>query len=451
MTQLAFSRTLDIRHDVDVCVVGGGPAGVATAVTAARQGLRVFVLDGQGCFGGMGTAGLLPMFCQFRDGVHFVAGGIGQEVYDRIWDADGAAPGQLRGAGNDLFFQGEVLKRVYDALVAESGATFAFYTQALAAECRDGRVEALVCAGKSGLFAVRARVFVDATGDGDLCAWAGAPFEKGDADGNLMPGTLCSAWASIDWEAAIAAGHGNWSQQNLLAPAIADGVFTYPDRHLPGMLRIGRTLGGGNIGHTFGVDGTDERSLTDAVVWGRKLLLEYQRYYKEYLTGYAQMELAATGALLGIRETRRILGGYVLGLADFKARAVFPDEIGRYCYPVDIHASKPDEESFAKFEAEWESLRYAPGETYGIPYRCLTPRGLSNVLVAGRCISADRYVQGSVRVMPGCFITGQAAGMAAVLAVEGNVPTPDVSVPALQARLAAVGAYLPNAGESRVI
>jgi hypothetical protein len=441
---MTFSRTIEVRHDVDVCVVGGGPAGVAAAVAAARQGRSVFVLEGQGCFGGMGTAGMLPLFCDFSDGVHFVADGIGREVYNSVWDAGGAAPGLDR-ANNVLFHQPEPLKRVYDDLVANSGATFALYTQAVAAESRDGRVETLICHGKSGLFAVRAKAFVDCSGDGDLCAWAGAPFEKGDADGNMMPGTLCSIWAGIDWDAANAAGHGNWGQQPHLPRAIADGVFSIPDRHLPGIVRIGRTLGGGNVGHTFGVDGTDERSLTQASMWGRKLLLEYQRFYKEYLTGYADMELAYTAPQHGIRETRRILGDYVLGLDDFLARAVFPDEIGRFCYPVDIHATKPDDASFEHFEEEFKRLRYEKGETYGIPYRSLTPRGLKNVLVAGRSLSADRYVQGSVRVMPGCFITGQAAGVAAALAVETGIDTPDVHVATLQARLLALGAYLPNA------
>jgi len=135
----------------------------------------------------------------------------------------------------------------------------------------------------------------------------------------------------------------------------------------------------------------------------------------------------------------------VLGLDDFKARAVFDDEIGRFAYPVDIHASTPDDEHFEKFEEEFRTLRYGPGESYGIPYRALVPRGLSNVLVAGRCVSADRYIQGSVRVMPACFITGQAAGLAAAIAVEQNTDTRGFAIAELQQRLKSIGAYLPNA------
>ena len=120
---------------------------------------------------------------------------------------------------------------------------------------------------------------------------------------------------------------------------------------------VGQREGGGNIGHTFGVDGTDERSLTEALLWGRKSLLEYEHYYKEYLEGFEGMTLLATGALLGLRETRRIMGDYILCLDDFKNRAVFDDEIGRYNYPVDIHASSPSNEDFAKFEEIWGRRR----------------------------------------------------------------------------------------------
>jgi len=284
---------------------------------------------------------------------------------------------------------------------------------------------------------------VDCTGDGDLAAWAGAPYEKGGASGELMPGTLCSLWADVDWDAVRADGR---YPQDVVPQAIEAGVLTVPDYHLPGMWRVGEKIGGGNIGHTFGVDGTDERSLTEALVWGRKLVVEYEKYYKEYLKGFENMELVATGSLLGLRETRRIMGDYVLGLEDFKARAIFGDEIGRYCYPIDIHPSKPGSDTYKEFEDFFKKQRYSKGESYGIPYRILTPKGLSNVLVTGRSVSTDRYLQGSIRVMPGCYITGQAAGIAAAIAVEQEADTRDISVAELQKRLKDMGAYLPNCG-----
>ncbi len=434
--EIVFQRRIPVRHEVDVFVAGGGPAGVAASVAAARQGARVFLAERGTCLGGMGTAGMLPLFMSFSDGVHMLAGGIGADVRSRLKALGGNGP------GSEVTIRAEVLKRVYDDLLLEAKVQFQFHTDLIAVESAAGKVSAAVLAAKSGIFAVKARMFLDCTGDGDLAAWAGAPFEKGDEHGNMMAGTLCSLWADIDWQAVRQGGMKN--DESRLEDAIRDKVFTYDDLHLPGMFRVGRHTGGGNIGHTFGLDSTDERSITKALLWARKSLVEYERYYKQYLKGFEQMELVATAPQLGCRESRRILGDYVLNLEDFKSRAVFADEIGRYSYPVDIHAAKPDLASYKQYAEDFKKLRYGKGENYGVPYRCLVPRKLSNVLVAGRSISTDRYMQSSIRVMPGCFITGQAIGVAAAMAAKQGCDTRGVSVPELQRRLKAMGAFLPN-------
>ncbi len=439
---IAYNRDLEVRHEVDVFVAGGGPAGVAAALAAARQGASVLMVEGTACFGGMGTSGLVPAFMQFADGVNFLAGGIGREIYDRLWNARGVSPEDVYESPRaTLSIHAETLKRVYDEMVTSSGVDYAFMTQMVDVIAADGQVQAVVCSGKSGMYAVRARVYVDGTGDGDLAVWAGAAFEKGDSEGKMMAGTLGSLWGAVDWEAVRDAEE---RAEDELPSAFDDNIFTVEDRHLPGMWRVGRTLAGGNLGHTFGVDGTDERSLTEALVYGRKLLTEYERFYREYMSGYDGIEMVSTGALLGIRETRRIVGDYQLVLDDFRNRAVFPDEIGRYSYPVDVHASDPSPEAFAKLMDGLHSLRLGWGESYGIPYRTLTPKGLSNVLVAGRCISSDRSMQGSVRVMPGCYITGQAAGVAAALAADQRQDVHEVDVTELQSQLKDMGAFLPN-------
>jgi hypothetical protein len=419
-----------------VFVAGGGPAGVAASVSAARQGARVFLAERNNCLGGMGTAGMLPVFMMFSDGVNMLAGGVGEDILTRLRQAGGTGP------DSDLTIRGEVLKRVYDNLLLEAGVKFSFQTSLVAVEAAADKVTHVVLAAKSGLFAIQARIFIDCTGDGDLAAWAGATFEKGDADGKLMAGTLCSLWADIDWDEVNRGGRP--SDESRLEDAFRDNVFTINDRHLPGMYRVGRHAGGGNIGHTFGLDSTDERSLTEALLWARKSLVEYERYYKEYLKGFGQMELMATASQLGCRESRRIMGDYLLDVEDFKRRAVFADEIGRYCYPVDIHAAKSDQASYDEYARDFQNLRYNNGESYGVPYRVLLPKGLSNVLVAGRCVSADRYIQSSIRVMPGCFITGQAAGVAAAIAIAKGTDTRGFPVPELQSRLKSVGAFLPN-------
>ena len=204
----------------------------------------------------------------------------------------------------------------------------------------------------------------------------------------------------------LCAGSGLNAEAEL-PRAFADGVFTVEDRHLPGMFHVGRTIGGGNIGHAFGVDGTDERSLTEALIDGRRRLPEYEHYYREYLPGHERMELVATGALLGIRETRRIQGDYVLCANDFIGRSVFPDEIGRYAYPVDIHASDASGGGLSPTQARVRRFPSGAGrELWRSPIARSSPGGLQNVLVAGRCVSTDRSMQSSIRVMPGCFITG---------------------------------------------
>jgi len=440
---IPFGRQVPVRHDVDIFVAGGGPAGLAAAVAAARQGRTVFLAEGQACFGGLGTAGMVPAFMPFGNGPHFLTGGIGREVLDRLLAAGGTGPkDDIADNRRSVAIKVEYLKRVYDAMAREAGFQFTFHTQLIGVETDDGRMTAAVCSAKSGLFAVKAKIYVDGTGDGDLCAWAGAPFEKGDAEGTMMPGTLASLWANIDFAAHTASGLKVHEQ---LLRAIADGVFTHTDRHLPGFWIVAENVGGGNIGHTFGVDGTDERSLTKALIWGRQSMLEYERFYKQYLKGYERMVLVQTGAILGVRETRRIMGDYRMTLQDFRSRASFDDEIGRFSYPVDIHPLKPDAQSYEAFETEWKNLRYKDGESYGIPYRALVPKTLTNVLVAGRCISTDRHMQGSIRVMPGCYITGQAVGVAAALAVEGNCDTRSITVAELQRRLVKMGGVLPNA------
>ncbi len=445
MNMIAFSRKIPVKYNVDVFVAGGGPSGIAAAVVAARQGAKVFLAEGTACFGGMGTSAGLPLFCSPTDGVNVTSSGFGTDVYEGLWKEGGTSPFMKRSEPYSNFcFNGEILKRVYDNLAKKSKMDFSFHTNFMDVSTRNGNIEHAICSAKSGIFAVKAKIYIDATGDGDLCAQGGAPFKKGDENGYMQPGTLCSLWCDIDWKKAMKSNCGVWQQDKYLPEAIKDKVFTIPDPHLPGMLPVGLHSAWGNVGHTFGVDGTDERSLTKALLWGRQLVKEYEKFYKKYLKGYEKMQLLGTGALLGVRETRRIMGDYVLDLEDFKKRAKFDDEIARFSYPVDLHPPRPNARSFRKFEEIFKKLRYERGENYGIPYRSLIPKKLKNVLVVGRSISCDRYIQGSVRVMPGCYITGQAAGMAAAIASDKGLQTRQVDIRELQGKLVRIGAFLPN-------
>lgn len=426
--------SLPVKYDVDVFVAGGGPAGVAAATAAARTGATVFLAENGGAFGGAAVQALVPAFMQFTDGKNFLAGGIGKEVHSYI--KEHAYEEYRRYCPDSIPV--EILKLCYDEMLTGAGVSFEFFTRVADVICENGTIKYAICAAKGNNFAVKAKTFVDCTGDGDLAALANAEFEKGDENGEMMAATLCALWNNIEWKNVVR------PDSRRLDDAFNDKVFTNEDRHLPGIWPVSTTTGGSNAGHIYNIDGTLSDSLTRGMLEGRKQLLEYRKYYKEYLTGYENAEPIVSAAIIGIRETRRIKGDYVLNIDDFLNRAVFKDEIGRYSYPIDIHSGKNSKEGFADYEKKFKELRYGPGESYGIPYRSLTVKGINNLLTAGRCISADRYMQASVRVMPCCFITGQAAGTAAALAKETS-DTRKLDIKKLQSALLNLGAYLPNA------
>ncbi|MCL1859643.1 MAG: FAD-dependent oxidoreductase [Oscillospiraceae bacterium] len=434
MSGIIYSKEISEKYNVDICVAGGGPSGISAAVAAARQGCSVFLAESQGFFGGLATTALVPAFMPFDNGVNFLAGGIGKEIYDLCVENNFYLSGSTVGIHIEKY------KRICDNLILrEPNITYSFFTN-LIDVIKDGeKVEYAIFNAKSGTFAVKAKIFIDCTGDGDLCVFAGNSYVMGDENGKTMPSTLCTVWGGIDWS------DKNFSDAKELERAFEDKLFTQEDRHLPGMWRIGEALGGGNIGHSFDVDATDEISLTKGMITGRKILPEYEKYYREYLSrGYKNAEIAISGSYLGVRESRRIAGDYELNIDDFINRANFSDEIGRFSYPVDIHIANPDKESYEKFRVEHETMRYKSGESYGIPYRILLPESLSNVYVAGRCVSTDKKMQSSIRVMPACFIMGQAAGIGASIAVNTG-ETRSVNITELQKKLKNIGGYLPNA------
>lgn len=427
---MQYNRQLENKYSVDVFVAGGGPAGVAAAVAAARMGKSVLLVDANGSFGGMGTTGMVPLFAPFDDGINVVASGIGYEIRKNI-----SKKVPLNAYWTPIAV--EELKLEYDRILTEAGVQVSLFTTLCDVICEDSKVQCVVLFAKSGMFTAKAKVYIDCTGDGDLCAFGGGEYLLGDENQEVMPQTLCSLWANL--------GEDTEEPQNKwISKAYADGILSQEDHHLPGIRSSGNGIGGGNVGHIYDKNPLDEVALTQAMMFGRRSVAEYRNYYNRYLDGYRNMVLCATAPVLGVRESRRIVCDYMLNVEDFIARAVFEDEIGRYCYPVDVHVKGTDKDVYQAFEKEYYStLCYDKGESYGIPYRSLIPVSFENVLVAGRCIGTDRKMQASVRVMPGCFITGQAAGVAASLACETECVR-RVDVKSVQGSLIELGAYLPN-------
>ena len=426
-----ISRKAGIKVDDrwDVVVVGGGPAGCAAATAAAREGSKVLLIEGTGALGGMGTSGLLNAWCPFTDKEKIIYKGIAEKVFQE------SKKGVPHSKGDDWVpINTEYLKVVYDDLVTSEGVSVLFFTTMAAVEMKqDGVVDAIIVANKAGLTAYKAKLFIDCTGDGDLAAWAGAKFDMGDGTGAVQEGTLCFALSNIDpYEfSLIGSVHSNRKDGPIYKMLNSGKYDKIKDNHIndkytgPGFLAF-------NAGHVT-VDSTDPASLSSAMITGRKIARQFQEGLAEFEPKvFASSYLASTGALMGIRESRRIKCDHTFTVEDWLARREFEDGIGRNSYYIDIH--KSDAKHYD---------RYGKGESHGIPFRSLLPVGLKNVFVAGRCISADHYAHGSLRVMPPCLVTGEAVGVAAGQISKSKAPdVHNVDIAKLRSRLKEVGQLL---------
>jgi len=436
----------EINTEFEVIVCGGGPSGCAAATAAAREGAKVLLIEATGALGGMGTSGLVPSWTPVSDGERIVYQGIAGEVFQ-------LARKDIAHVPENMFewvaIDPEMLKRIYDRLVLNAGATLLFNTMLCGVTMEDGQISSIIASNKSGLSAFKADVYIDCTGDGDLSAWAGATIEKGDPiNGETQPASHCFTLSNVDGYAY--AYHGQVSREgdnSHLAQILRSGKFPLiKDRHCCNNF-IGPGTVGFNAGHLWDVDATDPFSVSKALIAGRKIAEEYHQALAEYYPrAFSNSFLSATGTLLGIRESRRIIGDYILTIDDWLARRSFPDEICRNNYPIDIHTAK--NEIIADQQGDISPMdrfkRYEKGESHGIPYRCLTPQGNSNLLTAGRSISTDRVVQASTRVMPVCLAVGEAAGIAATLALSmKQIDVHTVDTQELRKKLRKAGAYLP--------
>lgn len=436
-----------------VVVIGGGPAGCAAATAAAREGASTLLIESTFMLGGMGTAGLIPAWCPFSDKEKIIYGGIAKEVFTKSKEN---MP-HINASDNDwVAIDSENLKRVYDDMLTRAGVDILFGSTLCRADAENGQVNAIIVSNKAGLTAFTAKVFIDCTGDGDLAVMANASYDQGDESGETMPATHCFTLTNVDMYAYdFAPGKGRFrgglhpSNKNSISYCLAKDP-KYPsilDSHLCNSL-IGPGAVGFNAGHIWDVDGTDPFSVSKAMVEGRKIAYEYERALKDYFPeAFANAYLSSTASVMGIRESRRIIGDYILTLDDYLNRRNFSDEISRNCYYIDTHYTKEESAlvDAGKLDKSASHARYSKGESHGIPYRCLTPAGLTNVLVAGRTISADRAVSSSVRVMPVCLTTGEAAGTSAAIcaSLDNTVNTHGINISLLRSRLKANGAYLP--------
>ena len=458
MAEFQLVRQVPVDETYDLVVVGAGPAGCAAAICAARLGARVLLVEATGCLGGMATSGLVTAFDPMANGERMLVGGFMQELVETMWNRGYIPAGVTPDYWRKLYhrwtpFHPEGLKLILDELALDAGVHMRLFTRAIDVDVdvADRRVNGVVLHNVEGYRYVPAKTFIDATGDAILADLCGAPCREAGRDTeNIMPPTLCSLFAGIDWDCAIEGRPDRLSNEPTgLVQAIEEGLLSQPDRHLPGMWKIGDTLGYLNAGHIFDTNALRCADLTQAMMHGRRMVSEYAQFYQRHIPGCEQIELVTTAALLGVRESRRIVGEYELTIDDYMARRQFPDQIGVFNKFVDIHVGNASPEEYERFSQQHDRLRLAEGECHGIPYSILVPEGWSNLWAAGRCNSSDVKVHGAIRVQPAAAMMGQAVGTAAVQSLHTGQPACDLDTGALVETLRSQGAYLPQPRLSR--
>ncbi len=391
----------------DVLVVGAGSAGTTAAVAAARTGARTLLVDRFGFLGGTSTAVLDTFYAFYTPGQRpeKVVAGIPDEVVSRLTDRGMAFERpNTYGAGTGITYDPETLKRVWDELTAEAEVRTLLHAFAFAVSVEDRRVVGVDIATKSGVRRLEAAVVIDASGDADICALSGAPFEApGDAVQSL---STVFRMANVDVARAEAIPkqelwdrmRGARDSGRYALTRIEGSVHRTP--HEGVMMAL--------MTRVRNVDATDADQLAAAEREGRRQAHEYFRFLRENVPGYERAALVSTSPAIGVRESRRIIGEHVLTADEILAATQFSDQIARCGAPIEEHHAGDD--------TRWVYL--AEGATYGIPFRTLQPRGLENVLVAGRCFSATHDAHASARSMGTCMAMGQAAGTAAALTPE---------------------------------
>lgn len=439
-------RKIEIVQGYDVVVAGGGPAGCGAAIAAAEQGLKVLLLEATGALGGMGTGALVSAWSHMSNGKESVIGGLMVRLVEKMYARGFIAPAYDRTFWTTVHNRGigyspEGLKLVLDELCQAAGVDVLFHTRLVDAEAEavEGTVKGIVLHNIEGMKYVVARAFVDATGDAVLSDLVGAAcFRAGRDSPHINPPTMCSVHGGIDHTV-----FNRREQQFYIDKAVDDGFFEQPDRHVPGLFPSGPSSATLNAGHLFKTDALDARSLSDAMAWGRRVATEYTEFCRRYLPGCKKLELLATGSLLGVRESRRVVGEYELCYEDYQARRHFPDQIAIYCKQVDIHVYDATPEQYERYKKEFlEKDVLAPGESYGIPYGILVPRGWKNLWVAGRANSSDIKVSAAIRDQPCAVMMGEAVGTAISQALARDQAADSLDTDRLRDTLRSRGAKL---------
>ena len=393
-----------MQAEYDVVVVGGGPGGVCTAVGAAREGASVLLVERYGFLGGMATAGLVNPFMPYTLKGRRLTSAVFNELLARLEEA-----GALSAGG--MIFDDEGMKIVLDRMMQDHGVDLLLHSLFVGVEMDGRRITRAQTVGKSGRIGVAGTVFVDSSGDGDLAAQAGARVEIGRArDGLCQSMTLCFRVGGVAGETSVRQLRQELTEIFLAAKEA--GEIDVPRQDVLIFATMVPHIFHFNTTRVIKRDATDTLDMTAAELEGRRQVAELLDLFKRRSPRFKDAYLIKTAAQIGVRESRRVMGGYVLTIHDVLEACKFADGIARSNYPVDIH--NPTGEGTV-------IQPLPPGEFYEVPYRCLVPEGVDNLLIGSRCISATHEAHSSLRVMPVVAGIGEAAGIAAAWAARERV------------------------------
>jgi hypothetical protein len=440
-----FNAEIPLEESCDVVVAGGGPAGCAAALAAARQGARTLLLESSSALGGMGTSGLVPAWCPYSDQEKIIYRGIAQEIFERVR----SGMPHLKETDVDWVpIDAELLKWTLDELLTRAGVEVIFNAPVVSVSQEAGkggkkRITYAVAAHKGGLRAWPGNVFIDCTGDADLVGLAGIERLYGDEKtGRVQAATHCFVLTNVDehYYRCMPVQHSCNPTAAVYALAASEAYPFIRDGHFCHGL-VGPGAVGFNAGHLWDLNPTEPRNISRALMQGREMAHEFQIGLKKELPEvFGAAWLAQTAPSMGLRETWRIIGDYTLTMEDYLERRSFPDEIGRNCYFLDVHATQQENGHLNPVEEEDSAKPYGPGESHGLPRGILQVQDGENLLAAGRSVSADHRVLASVRVMPVCFVMGEAAGVMAAL-TKKDEDVRDVDTTLLRETLRKEGAY----------
>ena len=447
----------------DVVVCGGGPSGSIAAIASARLGVRTLVVEQYGFLGGALTAQSVSPMMSFHAGDKQVVQGIPDEVVERLVRY-GASPGHIVDsigyASSVTPFDAEGLKIVLEEMVTEAGGEVLFHTTLADVEVKGKEINRILVCTKSGLLCLAAKIFIDATGDGDLIAHAGVDYQKGrKEDGVSQPMTTNFRVGNVDilkvrqyilehpqefrikdLESVKSAPRLSVSGfYELVRKAKDAGEFSIERKSI--LFFETNILGEVNVNTTriFLKNATDARQFSEAEMEGRKQATEVFKFLKKWVPGFENAVYISSGFQIGVRESRHLKGCYILTEEDLVEDRPFEDTIAIGGYPVDIHPPTPtDAQLSLKVSKRERSIQQ--GWSYQIPYRCLINSQVVNLIVTGRCISATHQAAGAIRVTPIVMAIGQGAGTAAALAAMRGCSPHEIDIKELKETLKKNGA-----------